>query len=64
MNMMKAVQIGQACDTLHANLFNGISEKSDNEKFTLPKYTDFTPLIDAKWLTSALLIVYKHANMV
>ncbi len=33
---MNVVDIEQACDTLHIDLFNSISQKSNNEKMTLP----------------------------
>ncbi len=31
---MNVVDVGQACDTLHVDLFNSISQKSNNENMT------------------------------
>ncbi len=35
---MNSVQIEQACDTLHEDLFNSVCQKWNNEKMTLPNH--------------------------
>ncbi len=45
---MNDVQMGQACDTLHVDLFNSILKKSNNEKMMSPKIHILTVFPDDK----------------
>ncbi len=50
---MNVVDIGQACDTLHVDLFNSISQKSNNEKnyaTNLQKYSVAILKADLSWV--------------
>ncbi len=45
---MNDVHIGQTYVMLYVDLLNSIYQKSNNEKMTSPKDTDFTLFLDGK----------------
>ncbi len=51
---MSDVQIGQACDTLHVDVYKCICLKSNNEKITSPKHRYITLFLDYKCLLISL----------